>query len=421
MRAMKQLFVSLLFVALVSQALASTSSCSKSNPFRDMLAGQPNSVRLLGVPQIDSRRCGSEWKIHGTCCNQADTARVAQADKEEIEKSYQTYVAEFVDFVPKFTEFFANLKLLSKAESSQWIATATEEAGLENPVELAKKFKKGPFLTMLINRVLSYNYEELLNNYKKSMKTCWDHQIEIRQAALCSTCSSRGFQFFHKGKAIASTQACSSVIQHCDDPIIKSLTWFYLLSKFGGNLFYTIEPLLEDPNLFKEKTKAVLWYLKKVNLRGYIHNAVQAGETALIRIRGKSRRIQKNLNWRLDFCKHFVRLAEPPFILTFGKVLAANRTPWNLALKPEYRSFVSQLSSQSSARRLLNADSNLLLNGNSAQDNWAASTSKKALNDPFKSDAIWGDKFSSPLQKDEEVSTVGRRHLEQPKIGRAHV
>ncbi len=190
-----------------------TTVCSKNlNPFiKNLVSG---GVELNKIPIKYPNKCGTEWKVYGSCC--------------EVQSLEDYAIKDMASFKA------ATVKLASEVKNNIGMI------GLSAIVAVGdrqRKYDKAPTSKKAEALVKLNEAKELLSKVIKAGdgsakqlevikgdKVCLDRLAKLRSASFCNTCAKRSPRFFKDGKALMSMETCKQTISDCHD------YWFALIT-----------------------------------------------------------------------------------------------------------------------------------------------------------------------------------------------
>ena len=195
-----KLSIILVLVSLTCPVLLNKLNCA-ANPFTHSLINK--NVTFLQEPIFTSRRCGSEWKQHGSCCEETGLITYSIEDRKEITEAVQGLVDSL-----KVLQF--NLSNILNLSSS--FKTSDLNQLNNSEVSTAIGYLKTETSTNL-NQYLAGMLKE--KNLPTNLTTCWNKIATIRSNSLCSVCSSRSTSFFQGRKILINLWDCNSIMSQC--------------------------------------------------------------------------------------------------------------------------------------------------------------------------------------------------------------
>ena len=183
-------------VGLCHSWVPASDACISKNPFlKDMASSTPLHVEIFDSPsKVDIQHCKSEWKAHGTCCNQEDLSSIFKLESMLIE-SNEASLTKAVKEIRKSIEQTTDILVAHPSKSDK---SAEIRANLKKYVTLSA-----------------------FANFKKESQKCWSYMKKARASALCTICSGRSEHYFDNGKIIVPQDMCQSAIENCELFFIK--------------------------------------------------------------------------------------------------------------------------------------------------------------------------------------------------------
>lgn len=298
----------------------SSSNCSKKNPFLTHL--YQRGVDLYEDPQFHAAGCPSEWKAHGTCCNEQQLREYASKDQADITRAADLLMEHFLQFVQTMKPLYT---LLSEMESNK------EDRRRDNDLatKLLKSFDQNNLKYFASLMDLINSPEEMLK-HKTETKTCWAKVTDMRKRALCETCSGRSEIFFEKNLAKISQKNCNDLMLAC----AKSFSFTVRFLKILGILLRDIQDSsLIEKNDWNAKSQLrrfgsisqeissghlackISHLQKKTKDSAHFPNDSKKGDTKppVPNEHGQEFDVESS-----DLCDKFLRLSKEPFILTIA-------------------------------------------------------------------------------------------------------
>ena len=235
-----KLFIILLAVLAVGFSIQGKTHghCKELNPFLTRLS---KDVEIYESPTMGgSPHCKPEWDKYGTCCEARSLIEYVETDNHKIRGSLRDVNTEFGQFYSFLTELNQTLFTMSTLKYFDWSPLIKTEF-------TAKKIRK--FIKVLngkfLNNSIFYTYNEpnMVEKFASANKKCWDRMVQLRNAAVCSTCSGRSRVFFMKQKANMDQATCSSIMNDCYISFKMANRYFKTLA--GFSLVSDIKEILE--------------------------------------------------------------------------------------------------------------------------------------------------------------------------------
>ena len=192
----------LLMSLLLSKSIQSTinMSCEPKNPFIGYLVH--GGVQMFDTPTINSNRCGDEWKIYGSCCEESSLVNYAIKDKAKILEASESVWVSMTSLSAIFSSIFDHLNTKIRARG----------AVSEDDKQILEAISSND-----LNKVITLKYNLLMVNgsIEDSFKGCWAYLSDSRSSSLCSSCSGRSRSFFEDQKMVISSESCIKMDQMC--------------------------------------------------------------------------------------------------------------------------------------------------------------------------------------------------------------
>ena len=307
---MKSKFVLLVLVTISFAGHSLSQTCQTMNPFISRLTG----VKILSQPALNnSTGCSFEWKENGTCCDPVTLANYARNDKAKIMASVTNVNKVFANYNLHFVSLNFTLQRIAALEEFNWKATGLVTAVIEPLfLDLLRRLN-----TEVIKRPIfsGLGVQDPGNVFASSNIKCWNKMANVRNSALCSTCSARSGAFFWENKANLDQKTCDLVFSDCWQSF-KGLISFFLKLRGSGNLKNwgeTFGPALvkvTNPNyLDSAKINEMNSAMAKNQLAQYFLTYDPAKEqTSNTEAAAKYQLVHREL------CKRFVRLVDKTFV-----------------------------------------------------------------------------------------------------------
>ena len=206
---------------------AGTSACNKSlNPFIKNLVN--GGVKLLKLPEKVPNKCGTEWKLHGTCCDTESLIEYANNEIASFKKATTKLQSEIANIVGSI-----GLAAIGGVGNLQ---IKIDNAPQDKKAELLALLKKAKDMLKKLIKIGDVSAPHL--KVIKEDKVCVNKLSNLRTASFCNTCAVRSPRFFQDGKALMSMSTCKEVIGECHD------YWFALISIIDE--LASIEDLIQE-------------------------------------------------------------------------------------------------------------------------------------------------------------------------------
>ena len=288
-------------------------TCSNLNPYYNHLISKGVKFQHYKPVFPATSRCGLEWKMYGTCCD--ETALIDHARKDGYSLDYASF---FLHKLNIFSGHYGliqivapNIKKDPKAHPAfKWIVNALEsDPALANFSRSAAHFRSVEFIS---------EFEE-----------CRNITLNVRSSALCGTCSGRSKQFFDGKRGIVTESICESVLNVCAKTFEKLLklienlgSFFIVLERFtkmvaSSTLASQVSKgkIQDIPKVFDEAGKLKQHDLVQI-VRSYIHSNGMPSKSVTA-----------------DMCEKTVALSSTSILLTLPRMIEAVINPMSETLK----------------------------------------------------------------------------------------
>lgn len=302
-----------LLAGLLLFQISCKDSCSTSNPFRKYLESK-HKVEILSVPDKTQKSCGDEWKTYGTCCKQKSLQKATSEDASAIKNAVDLFVTKYSSFATAFKSYYDNFRKILVSDEKEWILK--QKLSQVKVIQENKKLLNNLTFLKLVYDIHVLSDTKMLQTYKQEMETCWNFNIQLRAAAVCSACSSRGSIFFDGKKAKAHMEVCTQIIEKCYEAHLKTV--FFLTYLYKMNLF---EMALEKAEL-KVKVRDVL-----DDFRDEFRDFMKDGEAeSMSKFKDYKQKLLSGAVPKEKFCDKFVKLSDKPFITEFVNNIEKDNT-----------------------------------------------------------------------------------------------
>lgn len=206
---MKPTFV---FLALLASSLAvplDSTACLSKNPFLKKL--QYLGILIHHQPEPDQNYCKIEWGSSGTCCDPHSLVQYAAADAEKIKGQLNNVTIAFKYYVEFIKDFKQVLLQIAALDDFNWRGLVKNSTEADHLDKFIKKIK-----SLYLARPFFYAYEHKIWEEKlESNDKCWNKMSQLRNSALCSTCSGSSQAFFFNHLANIPMETCKLVMDDC--------------------------------------------------------------------------------------------------------------------------------------------------------------------------------------------------------------
>ena len=170
-------------------------------------------VKLNSEPTNQTNRCGSEWKTHGNCCDEASLIKHLTEEDKELKESSQSLLTEMEQVIKALWKtLFGMEKQKDNSEGKKKFGQIIKKA-----VSVVGDFFKSLFKNIGDLAKLNRDFNREKEDIEKYQKGCLNKVQQLRASSLCSVCSARSQVFFHGGKAVMDMPTCRSVITECHE------------------------------------------------------------------------------------------------------------------------------------------------------------------------------------------------------------
>ena len=186
------LILSLVVMSGVLSASKKPFVCENNNAFikRYAKAG----VHINSQPVHTSEHCGTEWKTHGSCCNEKSITEFIAKEKRAMSSMIHGTYSEMKKAVRSIK---SDLRQRSKEEKIQKATWYTE-------------FKK------LLKKIKEHLSSESRKQHKENHMTCQETLATFRANSACDICSANAAHFFRDGQKLKlSEDKCRDLITKC--------------------------------------------------------------------------------------------------------------------------------------------------------------------------------------------------------------
>ena len=341
---MKLIFI-LLVLAVIGQSLQrnSTSECLAKNPFIRVMSRLNVTIYPKPTPDLENH-CPGEWSQFNTCCEPSSLKKYSEKYAEHIRESVSDVnkeISVFQRFVERFNSTIYELAALSDID---WKSSPLVSQNKTFKTQLAALLQE-------VNKKTIYKdffdfRRSDITEFRESNIKCWDKMIQLRNSALCSTCSGRSEVFFSKLKANMQQNQCRSIIQDCWITFKYASKYFVSLAElnFIKELNQRVDGgFLEIQGIHQINVTKVEQFVMKMgnedikyrSLHRYFQNDTKLSEDQV-----KQRRLLARI-----LCKRFMRISGYPWIMYLDKSFLRQK-PLNATLKPNIQALIDEAKSK---------------------------------------------------------------------------
>ena len=181
---------------------------SSMNPFiQTLLQG---GVLLNKEPSRESNKCGEEWKMYGSCCEETSLLKYAKEDSSLFRIRSMKFITELKHLLKGIKISMFRLKRRDGGPNKNSLLKLARHPG-----KYSLKYLKGLFERIKGFNKLEQVFLESKDTILNTQSACINKLVELRSSSLCGTCSSRSGVFFVKGRALMPFSTCRSVIETC--------------------------------------------------------------------------------------------------------------------------------------------------------------------------------------------------------------
>ena len=293
------------------------STCSNKNPFLKHL--YQRGVDLFTQPQMQANGCPGEWSLHGTCCNKTQLQDYAKKDKQDIIAASKLLIEQTLLFVNGAKSLYSIISDLTKDDSDS-------RRSNRFVLKLMHGFDQTN-LRYFASLMDQMNSPQEIKNFTAETKQCWATVSDLRNRALCETCSGRSQVFFEDDLAKISQATCSKLMQACMDSFSFTIRFLKVLGILSENI--------KGSKLVSERCWRIKSRLKRL---GTISHEIAAGHltsrisrfrpmksiafhpTQIQISKDQEQKAKKDIELEYlteasNLCNKFLRLSKEPFIL----------------------------------------------------------------------------------------------------------
>jgi len=211
--------------------------CKLDNAYTRRLHGA--GIRFHTEPRFGHRMCGSEFVLHGTCCDYGDLLRNRKRELDQIFRVYHKargYIWALVDAVKQYAASFSvyiNTNTRRKFRYQHYKQRSIRKLTDKEKIDLRDRFL--PEITKISN---------WLNKYRGKVMDDQGHCIfkfmAERATSNCYTCSGRARDFFTQDQLHLHENTCRKIIGQCSSAWLSLIEFLITMNKFN-NIIMDIE------------------------------------------------------------------------------------------------------------------------------------------------------------------------------------
>jgi hypothetical protein len=267
-------------------------SCKRNSIIKRL---QTKGAVFLAKPQTGVRKCGKEWREHGTCCEVNSLIAVAKNDTSEIHSAAER-VSNFISY---YFEFFDQAFDRAAALSNATEALAPAKRKL---VEFLMERRNSSF-KQLVDEVVDRN------STLQKFKDCWAFIAMKRSNSLCSICSGGASRFLYGSKIIIRPNLCKNTMKKCDSSLLMVVRLFRSMGSFAEAL---TEIFRNWPHLLRqiENFRVISNQMKKYHVLTILNNYFFSTNPKV-----------KRYDLKAMACKNFLSIVRTTFVERLNTVL----------------------------------------------------------------------------------------------------
>lgn len=242
----------------------------------------------LNAQPNNSTRCGEEWGIHGTCCEEKSALLYTFKDQNLLRQSTNLVKTALETQKQLITQIVGSLE--------SWVSQDSQ----------LKKQKREVF-------ILKKRLKEIGGIGPNDHHRCWVEEMgRLRSASLCSTCSGRSESFFSEAKALISSQTCKEMLDKCY-PSIKEI----------ANIIVVVNSIYEIlQHLHEKQIQGIKFATTPTSVQTLF--AALDKEQVSKKLNSYSKNPEESVerqNAAVSLCEDFISLQKTPFVISIMNLM----------------------------------------------------------------------------------------------------